>query len=416
MTDISTEGNAQSDNLVTFDGRSLREAKRLEWVFITIHAFGVPLILLMTWLHNPASTIGLGVIAGLLALGSLIAGFLNHRIKSFGGQKRLAVASLIGISIVVWASILHFVNDFNTAAYAVYSLLIIEGAIRFEMRGSIAMAAIFMLGLLGAMFFRLSVYDFRFSLSGYTYWTLIMILIAGSIGFITREANRERRRNAELIRSRTLDAERHRMARELHDTVLKTFQGIALETHVIAKSLDSCARERVMQIEEECQRSSDEIRNVIHDLRGLDGEETIGNQISSILREWSNASGIRVNFKSKGIDRHLPGVVAYNVRCILSEALFNTQKHANATQVDVLLLNTPDQMRIQISDNGLGIHVPDEEQSQLLNTRHSYGILGMKERIEQLGGWFSIECENGTALTVEIPLTEWHDDYRFDSG
>lgn len=416
MRDMSDEGNA-SDNQVIFTGRSLREAKRLEWIFITIHALGVPLILLMTWLHDPASTIGLVVIAGLLALGSLIAGFLNPRIKSFGGQKRLAVASLIGISIVVWASILHFVNDFNTAAYAVYSLVIIEGAVRFEMRGSIAMASVFVLGLLGAMFFRLSVYDLRFSMSGYTYWTLIMILIAGSIGFITRETNRERCRNAELIRSRTLDAERHRIARELHDTVLKTFQGIALEIHVIGKSLESSStKEKIVGIEEECQRSSDEVRDVIHDLRDLDREESIGDQMSSLLSEWGKTSGIKVNFESKGVDRGVPGVVAYNVRCILSEALLNVERHATASQVNIRLLNTPDHMRIQISDNGRGSHIPGEEQSPLVNGRYTYGILGMKERIEQLGGWFSIECRNGTVLTMEIPLTEWQDDYRFDCG
>ncbi|MFO8009321.1 MAG: histidine kinase [Dehalococcoidia bacterium] len=393
------------DDLITSGGRNLSETKRYEWIFIAIHSMGVPIILLFTWLHEPASTLGMIVIAACLVTGNLIAGVMNRRITSMEGQQGLSLASLIGISLIAWASIFHFVYDFDTAAHAGFSIVIIEGAVRFGLRGSIGMGIVFALGLAGAMFFRLWVYDLRFSASGYAFWTTIMMVIALTIGFITEETFRERQRNVALVQARALDTERNRIARELHDTVLKTLQGIALESHAIGKHLDSpVVKKRIEQIEEECQRSSEGIREVIHELRSISGYESIGDQVALLLRKWSSTTGIEAEFELGGDDRRVPGTLSYNVRCILSEALLNIQKHAAATQVRVQTHVASDRMQIRISDNGLGISIPEKEGTQSLGSGSAFGILGMRERIEQLGGRLLIERENGTRLTMEIPL------------
>ena len=71
-------------------------------------------------------------------------------------------------------------------------------------------------------------------------------------------------------------AERHRIARDLHDTVLKTLQGLSLETYVLRmRPLPEDAKEKLQYIEGVCLRSSHEIRNIVNELREDREEESI---------------------------------------------------------------------------------------------------------------------------------------------
>jgi signal transduction histidine kinase len=385
-------------------GRSLKDMKNLEWIFIGVHWLGVPALVAIGMTYHPASTLAVVVLTATLAVWSAVAGFLNRRIATMERQVILGILSQALLSVFAWAMIFQFLEG-QTAAYGGFAFVIIEAAMRFGLAASLIMEAIFIAGLVAAMEQRAAEYGLRFSNTGFAWWTLFMFFIALCVGLVTEEARRERRRSASLIRERTLLEERGRIARDLHDTVLKTLHGLALEAHVLGKRADSPpVKEKAQYIEAVCQRSTQEIREMIHELRIETQETGIAAEMARMVQEWGKTSGIKVDFTTSGEDRSLSLLASHNLRSVLSEALQNVRKHAAASEVKVSLELLPGEVRLDIADNGKGMAYSGAEVYSL-TSKGKYGLSGMKERVEQLNGQFSIDSSRGTRLLISVPLT-----------
>jgi signal transduction histidine kinase len=202
--------------------RYLYEVKRLEWVFIAVRWVWVPIVFLMAWLHHPAQTNVMVALGGTLGSVNILACLLNIKIKTPAAQRWLGIAMLAVDTLLAWGIILVFVRDFYTAAYAGFVYIILEAAVRFGITGRLSLALVFVLGLYGAFLYREAAYDVRFSNSGYAFWTALMFIVAVAVGTIVHEGRKQRRQGETYLRENTLLAERHRIARDLHDTVLKT--------------------------------------------------------------------------------------------------------------------------------------------------------------------------------------------------
>jgi signal transduction histidine kinase len=94
----------------------------------------------------------------------------------------------------------------------------------------------------------------------------------------------------------------------------------------------------------------------------------------------------------------LPSQIGYQFYCIMQEGLTNIQKHAQANLVSIRGQSTSEGIILEIQDNGRGFN------PNLVNT--GYGLLGMKERVDSLGGRFKINSaiNRGTCIEVKIPL------------
>ncbi|ADJ26774.1 integral membrane sensor signal transduction histidine kinase [Dehalogenimonas lykanthroporepellens BL-DC-9] len=384
----------------------LYEMKRLEWLFIGARWLWVPALFLLAGMHEPSPNyaiigIGLG-----LAIVNGAAMVINRNLATHEDYRKLGVASLTVDTFTAWALILLFVSDFYTAAYAGFLFVVIEGTIRYGLKGSLIMTGVFAVGLLGAYAFRDAVYDVRFSYSGYTFWTLLIFLIALPVGFIVDEGRRQRRRSESYLKDKTLLEERQRIARDMHDNVLKTLHGLALETKVLERKLgdgEPAISEAVSYIGDVCRRTSREVRDVILDLRHETVDEGIATLISGIAGQWGARTGTAVEFESAGDDRVLPAETAHQLRNIVSEALTNVERHAAASMVTVNLKLTGDSLSLEISDNGRGLDgVVNLDEFVAAG---KLGLAGIRERVELLGGRFQVESSgNGTMLLVEIPL------------
>jgi signal transduction histidine kinase len=385
-------------------GRSLKDMKNLEWIFIVTHWLGVPVLIAMGIAYNPVSTVTVIVLTVLLAVWSAIAAFLNRRITSIQGQVLLGILSQALVAAFAWAMIFQFLQG-QTAAYGAFAFVLIEGAVRFGLLASLIMEVVFVAGLTAAMLYRVSEYGSEFSWTGYAFWAIFLFFIALSVGLVTEEARRERRRSASLVRERTLLEERGRIARDLHDTVLKTLHGLALEAHVLGRRSDSpAAKEKAQYIEGICQRSTQQIRDMIHELRTESRESGIASEMSRLVAEWGKATGIRAEFTTSGQDLTLPLLASHNLRNVLSEALENIRKHAQASHATVALELQPGEVRLEVADDGKGIGYSGTEVLSL-TSKGKYGVSGMKERVEQLNGQFSIDGRHGTRLSITVPLT-----------
>ena len=395
---------AQSDQ----PERYLHEVKRLEWIFIAVRWVWVPIVFLMAWLHHPAQTDLMMALGGVLGFFSIVACLLNIRIKTLGAQRMLGMAMLSIDTLLAWGIILVFVRDFYTAAYAGFVYIILEAAVRFGIIGSLTLALVFILGLYGAFLYREAAFGVRFSTSGYAFWTALMLIVSVSVGMIVREGRRQRRQGEIYLRENTLLSERHRIARDLHDTVLKTLQGLSLEARALGSGTASTpsVKEAARYIEDVCSRTSREIREVIFALRSEGTATGVGEQISRMLNEWGEATGIESDFELSGEDVILPPEPARQVRNIVAEALTNIQRHAAASRVRITVNIFSGMLNIEINDNGRGIERSMDDLHAFV-AEGKLGIAGMKERVELLGGQFSLSSDQGgTRINLHVPVSQ----------
>jgi signal transduction histidine kinase/ligand-binding sensor domain-containing protein len=210
------------------------------------------------------------------------------------------------------------------------------------------------------------------------------------------------------VRSRyaLLVEERARLAREVHDTLAQGFVGISSQLDVVEMSLPKDAdpaRGYLDLARRMAQHSLTEARRSVMDLRAaaLDDQD-LGAALDSGARLWTEGSGIGVEVEVTGETSKLPEQTAHHILRIAQEAVTNAVKHARASNIVLKLHIQPDSLKLQILDNGCGF---DREDVFAAMNGH-FGLMGMQERAEQLGGKLTLTSESGkgTRVEVEVPL------------
>lgn len=387
-------------------GERLQRMKRLEWVFIAVRWLYVPAIFIMASLHNPSSPLVMRILGGTIAVANAAACLLNWKASTPRAQTALGIAMLSVDALLGWGVILLFVGDFYTSAYAAFALVIIEGAVLFSLAGSLIMGLLFILGLFGAWLYRSAALDVRFSVSGYVFWTVIMLLISLAVGFVVREGRKQQRLAQRLAGEKALLLERKRISQELHDGVLKSLHGLALEAHVLQRqeAASPTVAQRAHYIEQVCQRTSREIKEVVFDLRSEEDTGCIGARMAWTLEQWSKATDIAGEFALTGTDMLVPAKLAHDLCRVLGEALTNVQRHSGASRVKVSLIIQPQELNLVIKDDGHGLGFRVEE-LYLLPSQGKLGLASIKERVESEGGRFLLESGRaGTGIHATVPI------------
>jgi signal transduction histidine kinase len=118
--------------------------------------------------------------------------------------------------------------------------------------------------------------------------------------------------------------------------------------------------------------------------------------VLSLCNDFSQTTGILVEYDSTSIEK-LADETAISLYRILQESLTNVAKHASANKVLININRTDDSICMEIADNGIGIREGDG--------RTGVGIIGMRERVDMLGGWlkFILDENGGTKLIVTVP-------------
>ena len=106
------------------------------------------------------------------------------------------------------------------------------------------------------------------------------------------------------------------------------------------------------------------------------------------------------------------GGIADSFQRAAGEALTNVARHAEATRASIVMEIQHGMLDVEVRDNGIGL--ADSERDKL----DSFGLIGMQERAQYLGGWLSISSEPGagTCLTLHIPLEDWAEGWRAVDG
>ena len=203
-------------------------------------------------------------------------------------------------------------------------------------------------------------------------------------------------------------AERQRLAHEIHDTLAQGF--ISIVTHLEAAELalpsgHELVQRHLDQARQTARDSLEQTRRVVQALRPEPLEDaSLAEAIQRVTTRWSDDNSIPAQATITGTPQALPPEVEVSLLRATQEALTNVRKHANASQVTVTLSYMPDLVLLDVQDDGRGLNGTPMKQPGPVNG--GFGLVAMRERIEQLGGSLSLESEDdeGTTVVIEVPL------------
>jgi PAS domain S-box-containing protein len=214
-------------------------------------------------------------------------------------------------------------------------------------------------------------------------------------------------REAEMMQQlvETQEAERRRIARDLHDQIGQhmTAMRLTLEELVATTVNNQSLNERLLKIKEIALRADRDISYLTWELRPTELEELgLEDALRSFVKQWSEHSDIAAEFDFVGdpLGRLAP-VIETNLYRITQEALNNVAKHSSATRASILMHRQRDKLFIIIEDDGMGF---DVSAPRVTEDGHGNGLKGMRERIEQLNGKLLIDStpEKGTSVVITV--------------
>ena len=196
--------------------------------------------------------------------------------------------------------------------------------------------------------------------------------------------------------------ERARLAREIHDTLAQGFVGISSELDAVAMCMpegDSPARKCLDIARRMARHSLTEARRSVMDLRAslLEGQN-LGAALAAAAKALTAGTGVETEVAVDGPEGPLPDEVEHNLLRIGQEAVTNALKHAAATRIHIRLSREAHGVSLRIVDNGRGFDQSDVFSSL---TGH-FGVLGMRERAERLGGEMRLTSSPGEGTEVEV--------------
>jgi signal transduction histidine kinase len=244
---------------------------------------------------------------------------------------------------------------------------------------------------------------------------MFAVIAAGNLMYNIERERRKEAVEAEKARARenlelqkkaqeaelAAQAERDRIAREIHD-------GIAQSIYALSLNLETCAEvadkeqgplaERLRELVPLAKKTLLESRHYIFDLKPLlSGETGMKAVAESLVKEFRVVSGNSVHLTTTGEPRDLSVAAASGLYRILQEALANVFKHAGASGVTVALDFRPATVSLSVEDNGVGFDAD--------GAVPGFGLENMRLRVSELAGTFEISGApgEGTKISVTLP-------------
>lgn len=197
-------------------------------------------------------------------------------------------------------------------------------------------------------------------------------------------------------------AERARMAREIHDTLLQGMAGVALQLHSVSQAMEVVpvvAKERCERARDSLEHYMREARYAIWNLRSpvVDGNDVAG-ALRANIEEITAGSGLTCSVRVTGTHFRCPPAVVGQMLRISREAIRNVVRHAGATHLRVDLTYDAPNIAMRIADDGCGF----DPSALARNKTVHYGLEGMREQAKLAGGTLRLTTAPGVGTQVEV--------------
>jgi signal transduction histidine kinase len=228
------------------------------------------------------------------------------------------------------------------------------------------------------------------------------------------QANQALKRTEELLRALTQrvvqaqEAERGRVALELHDTITQMLCAAQFRSQVLAKKLSARnkpAKQEAIKLREMIGKTVEEVERISRNLRPIVLEQLgLAAGLHDACTEFTNQTGVSVELVRVELTRRLPADAELALYRILQEALKNVEKHAHARHVIVHLTKPGNIVQLTINDDGIGFD--PAQQPAPRKSQGGLGLLGMRERAAYVGGTLTVKSVRraGTEIEIRIPL------------
>ena len=209
---------------------------------------------------------------------------------------------------------------------------------------------------------------------------------------------------AEQGRQAAVLAERNRMARDIHDTLAQGFTGVIVQLEAVADAISSGdhkeAENYLHRASGLARQSLNEARRSVHALRPEALQRAnFWDALKGIIKNTTAGNAICTKTRLHGKLPNLPDEWQQNLMHIGQEALTNTLKYAHADNFETLLTCSAKELRLEFQDDGDGFTVEEGHDG--------FGLAGMRERVEEMGGELQIMSARGkgTKVALVLPLT-----------
>ncbi|QMV42080.1 sensor histidine kinase [Cohnella cholangitidis] len=212
------------------------------------------------------------------------------------------------------------------------------------------------------------------------------------------EQNKLLTQYAAEIERMTLLEERSRMSKEMHDTLGHSFISLIMSLDAAIALLDkkpNLAKEKLISIRGLTEQNLDEMRDIVHKM-GEEENISLVNHAERLVSNFREYTGTVIRLTLKGTERILPFDMRQSIIRVIQESFTNALKHGKATEMELDIRFSPSTLRVSIRNDG----------KPLGKIEYGFGLTTMKNRIEMLGGTFSISAlaVTGVEVRCEIPL------------
>ena len=201
------------------------------------------------------------------------------------------------------------------------------------------------------------------------------------------------------------EAERTRIARELHDDINQRLAMVAVNLKTLKQDLQGSDVKMSRRIQEACEQVAgleNDIQALSHRLHSSKLEYLgLEAATASLCTELSERQNIKIDFRCDAIPEELPSEVSLCLFRVLQEALHNAVKYSGAGVFEVSMTGSPQQIELKVHDSGVGFDL------KVASNGHGLGLTSMRERLRLVGGQLSIDSKpnQGTTVTARVPLS-----------
>ena len=212
------------------------------------------------------------------------------------------------------------------------------------------------------------------------------------------------------LRARAIEAERSRIARDLHDGILQTLLSIEIQLDVLRRKVLGAGTEQAVNalanLQQTVKNEAADLRQTVTDLRPLRVQSAdLVDLMRGFAERYRNESTIALDLLVDSTQLRAPDRVCREIFQIYREALNNIKKHAKASHVVVKLSQDDSRLVLVVDDNGEGFSFAGRFTADELD-RLRLGPISIKERSRTVGGILTVESNpgHGARLTIEVPL------------
>ena len=218
-------------------------------------------------------------------------------------------------------------------------------------------------------------------------------------------------RNLSQMLMQAQERERQMISYELHDSIGQNLSTLKISCDMLFENQPAISPElrgKMAELSKLLEQIIIAVRNLAYGLQppGLD-EMGLVKALEIYCEEFSENSKVKVNFQSAGLHSFdMDSNSEIHIYRLVQESLNNIRKHANATQVNIMLMGASPNIILRIEDNGKGFDVKARELA--LSNEKRLGLRSMKERVNLLGGLMKVQSRptKGTKIFIKIHFME----------